>query len=168
MEEFCKHHQQTCQETIFFATRSWCLTTPPTISYMKMVTLSVYFNSETIVRHYHTYQSVWVAVSKKLPCEREGVNSEGLFAVVFTTGDLIADQEKISADCSMLLRQNRSMLLDLWSEDTVQLGFLNLFSARNFWSKKFSLKQISWAGVWLWKLWISSSSKIFPAIQYIT
>ena len=33
-------------------------------SCMEMVTLSVYFNVETLVRRYHAYQSVSVAVEK--------------------------------------------------------------------------------------------------------
>jgi len=33
-----------------FATRSRYLTTPPTISHMKMVTLSVYFNVKMTIR----------------------------------------------------------------------------------------------------------------------
>ena len=48
------NHQQTRQEKNFaifiFATRSRYLTTPPTISRMEMVTLSVYFNVKTTVR----------------------------------------------------------------------------------------------------------------------
>ena len=48
------NHQQTRQEKNFaifiFATRSRYLTTPPTISHMEMVTLSVYFNVKTTVR----------------------------------------------------------------------------------------------------------------------
>ena len=37
--------------------------------------LRVYFNIEMIVRHYLAYQSVWVAVGKELPCQREQANS---------------------------------------------------------------------------------------------
>ena len=48
------NHQQTRQEKNFaifiFAIRSRYLTTPPTISRMEMVTLSVYFNVKTTVR----------------------------------------------------------------------------------------------------------------------
>ena len=47
------NHQQTRQEKNFaifiFATRSRYLTTPPTISRMEMVTLSMYFNVKTTV-----------------------------------------------------------------------------------------------------------------------
>ena len=59
-----------------------------------MVTLSVYFNIERIVRRYHAYQSVSVTVSEKLPCQREGANSEDLFAVAVMTGELIIGRKK--------------------------------------------------------------------------
>ena len=48
---------------------------------------------------------MWVAVGEKLPCQREHANSEDLFTVA-VTGELIVDQKKISAVCSMFLRQN--------------------------------------------------------------
>ena len=65
-------------EIFILASRSQCLITPPTISCTEMVTLSVYFNVEMILRRYHAYQSVSVAVDKTLPCQREGSNSEDL------------------------------------------------------------------------------------------
>ena len=71
-----------------FATRSRYLTTPPTISHMEMVTLSVYFYVKTTVRRYHAYKSMSVAVSEELPCQREGANSEDLFTVAVMTGEL--------------------------------------------------------------------------------
>ena len=62
---------------------------------MEMVTLSVYFNVEAIVRHYHAYQSVSITVGKKtLPCQGKGANSEDLFAVAVMTGELIIGREK--------------------------------------------------------------------------
>ena len=61
----------------------------PYKSHMEMVTLSVYFNIKMTVRCYHAYQSVSVAVGKELPCQREGANSEDLFAVVVMTGELL-------------------------------------------------------------------------------
>ena len=79
-------------EIFIFATRSQCLTTPPTISRTEMVTLSVYFNVE-ILRCYHAYQSVSVAVDKKLPCQREGSTSDDLFIDAVTTGKLIVGHE---------------------------------------------------------------------------
>ena len=74
---------------------------------MEMMTLSVYF-VKTIVRRYHAYQSVSVAVSEKLPRQREGANSEDLFAVAVTTGKLIVGSRKISSFLK-LLQQNRSI-----------------------------------------------------------
>ena len=44
--------------------------------------LRVCFNVETIVRGYHAYQSVWVAVGEELPCQSEQANSEDPFTVV--------------------------------------------------------------------------------------
>ena len=70
-------------------TRSRYLTAPPTTYRMKTVILSVYFNIKMTIRHYDAYQSVSVAVGAKLPCQREGANSEDLFAVVVMTGELI-------------------------------------------------------------------------------
>ena len=86
------NHQQIRQEnnfTIFiFATRSRYLTTPPTIPRKEMATHSVYFNVKTTVRGKDAYQSVSVAVGEELPCQREGANSEDLFAVAVMTGEL--------------------------------------------------------------------------------
>ena len=42
---------------------------------MEMVTLSVYFDVETIVRRNHAYQSVSIAVGEKLLCQRKGANT---------------------------------------------------------------------------------------------
>ena len=81
-------------EIFILASRSQCLTTPPTISCTEMVTLSVYFNVEMILRRYHAYQSVLVTVDKKLPCQREGSNSEDLFTNAVMTGKLIIGHEK--------------------------------------------------------------------------
>ena len=55
-----------------FATKSRYLTTPPTISRMKMVTLSMYFNVKMTVRCEDAYQSVSVAVGKELSCQLKG------------------------------------------------------------------------------------------------
>ena len=74
-------------EIFIFVTRSQCLTT-------EMVTLGVYFNVEMILRRYHAYQSVLVTVDKKLPCQREGSNSEDLFTDAVMTGKLIIGHEK--------------------------------------------------------------------------
>ena len=61
---------------------------------MEIVTVSVYFNVETIVRqYYYTYQSVSVAVGKKLSCQREGANSEDLSSVPVKTGELIVGRK---------------------------------------------------------------------------
>ena len=91
-EQIFANHQQTRQEKNFaifiFATRSRYPTTPPTIFLTQMVTLSMNFNVKTIVRRQHAYQSVSVAVGKELPCQREGANSEDLFAVAVMTGEL--------------------------------------------------------------------------------
>ena len=81
---------------------------------MEMVTLSVYFNVEAIVRHYHAYQSVSIAVgekNKKLPCQRKGANSEDLFAVVVTTGELIIGREKFPV--FSILRQISQFTVDI-------------------------------------------------------
>ena len=43
------------------------------------------FNVKTIVRRHHAYQSASVVVSEKLPCQREGANSENPFAVAVMT-----------------------------------------------------------------------------------
>ena len=74
-------------EIFIFVTRSQCLTT-------EMVTLGVYFNVEMILRRYHAYQSVSDAFDKKLPCQREGSNSEDLFTDAVMTGKLIIGHEK--------------------------------------------------------------------------
>ena len=56
----------------------------------------------------NTHQSVWVAVGDKLPCQREQANSEDLFAVVVTKGELILGRfpKKFSTVCSVLLRRS--------------------------------------------------------------
>ena len=48
---------------------------------------------EMILRRYHAYQSVSVAVDKKLPWQREGSNSQDLFTDAVTTGKLIVGHE---------------------------------------------------------------------------
>ena len=60
----------------------------PTIFCMEMMTLSVYFNVEMIVRRCHVYQSVLVAVDEKLPCHMD------LFIVAVMTGELIIGREE--------------------------------------------------------------------------
>ena len=47
-----------------------------------------------VLRCYHAYQSVSVAVAKKLPCQRERSNSEDLLTVARMTGKLIVGREK--------------------------------------------------------------------------
>ena len=64
----------------YFCDKVTCLTAPPTISRMEMVTHSVYFQRRNDGK-ISTLISVSVAVGKKLPCQREGANSEDLFAV---------------------------------------------------------------------------------------
>ena len=101
----------------------------PTISHMEMETLSVYFNVKTTVRRYHAYQSVSVAVSEKLPCQREGANSEDLFAVVVMTGELIVGREKFLQFAQWFYDKFFVDLLDLQLKHTV-LGFLSSVSKK--------------------------------------
>ena len=88
---------------------------------------------------------------EKLPCQREGANSEDLFAVAVTTGELIIGRENFRRLLDVSTT-NRSNLLDLRLEETV----LDFLSARNRWRKKFLRQQISRAGVW------SRKSRKFP------
>ena len=87
-----------------------------------------------IARGYHTYQSMWVAVGNKLPCQREQANYEDPFAVAVMKGELIVGgfPNKLSAVCSVLLRQSgvNSPSLDTRLDGNA-LSFLNL-SAKNF------------------------------------
>ena len=48
---------------------------------------------------------MWVAVSEKLPCQREHADSEDQFTVA-VTGELIVGLKKFQQLCSMFLRQN--------------------------------------------------------------
>ena len=86
-----------------------------------MVNLSVYFNFEAIVRHYYAYQSMSIAVGeKKLPCQRKGANSEDVFAVAVTTGELIIGREKFPV--FLIVRQISQFtvnILDLRLKQTV-------------------------------------------------
>ena len=94
----------------------------------------MYFNVETILRGYHTYQSVWVDVGKKLPCQRERANSKDPFTVAVTTGELIIGCKKflLFTQCFYnKMGQFSTELLDLQLNDNV-LNFLNLLSARIF------------------------------------
>ena len=73
-----------------------------------------------------------VAVGEKLPCQREGANSEDLFTVAVTTGELVVGREKFPQFAQRFydkIGQFSVDLLDLRLEDTV-LGFLNSLSAR--------------------------------------
>ena len=100
---FCEHKfspTNTPGKKFIFATRSRYPTTPPTISRMEMVTLSMYFNIKMTVRCWHAYQSVSVTVGEELPYQREGANSKDLFAVAVMTTSY-RRLRKISAVCSM-------------------------------------------------------------------
>ena len=48
-----------------------------------MATLpGLHYNVDTMARGYYTYQSVWVPVHDKLPCQDKHANSEDLFTVM--------------------------------------------------------------------------------------
>ena len=110
-----------------FATRSRSLTTPPTTSCMEMVTLPgnsvcISIHIEMIVRGYHAYQNMWIAVGEELPRQRERANFEGSFAVAVTAGELIVGHKKFQrfAQCFYdKMGQFSVELLDL------KLSFLN-------------------------------------------
>lgn len=112
------------------------MTTPPILSHVynsEMPTtreLSVQFSVEAMVRGYHAYESVWVAVvGEELACKRERGNSEDPFAVAVTKGERIVGHvpRKISAVCAMFLRRGGSIICRVtgsrrYSEDLPQGG----------------------------------------------
>ena len=80
-------------------------------------------------------------VGEELQCQREGANSEDLFEVVVTTGELIIIGHEKFLQCAQCfynkIGQFSGDLLVLWLKEAV----LDL-SARNFWKKKFLWEQI--------------------------
>ena len=117
------------------------------------------FNVETIVR-----LSKSVAVSEKLPCQREEANSEDLFAVAASWSYIGRKKFPLFAWCFYDKTGQPSVdILDVRLESTV----FDSSSARNLWRKKFSLQKI-FASWWLIaKIAKNSASQKFPAIQYI-
>ena len=86
------------------------------------------FNVETIVR-----LSKSVAVSEKLPCQREGPNSEDLFAVAASWSYIGREKFPLFARCFYDKTGQPSVdILDLRLEGTV----FDLLSAKNLWRKK--------------------------------
>ena len=96
------------------------------------MTISVYFNVKMIVRRYHAYQSVSVAVSKKTTmgnCQTQ--------RSVHSCGDnkRVDRLRKISTVCLMLLQQTGQFsvdLLDLCLKETVLDSSVRNFGGRNF------------------------------------
>ena len=117
------------------------------------------FSVKTIVR-----LSKSVAVSEKLPCQREGANSEDLFAVAASWSYIGREKFPLFARCFYDKTGQPSVdILDLRLEGTV----FDSLSARNLWRKKFSLQQI-FASWWLIaKIAKISASQNLPAIRYI-
>ena len=99
------------------------------------------------VRHYHAYQSVWVAVGEKLPCQIKG--RELTRGSVRSCGDdrrVDHRSRKISALCSMHLRQIGQFSVNYWicgSKKLCSTRQQEIFGGRNFRGNKFSR-----AGVW--------------------
>ena len=87
--------------------------------------LSMYFKVKMTVKRYYVYQSVSVAVGEKLPCQRDGANSDDPFAVAVMTSEVIIGHKKCLQFAQCYLGQFFVDLLDLRLEDTV----LDLLSA---------------------------------------
>ena len=100
---------------------------------------SLHYNIEEIARGYHIYQSMWVAVGDKLPCQREQANSKDPFAVAVMKGELIVGGFPNKTFRSLLSASTtkwvNSPSLDTRLDDNA-LSFLNL-SAKNFCRMKF-------------------------------
>ena len=117
-----------------------------------------------------------VAVGKELPYQREGANSEDLFAVAVMTASYRRSR-KISAVCSMhstrgtilsMLDGSRRIFLSIyWICGSNTLCSASsacqqeIFGGRNFCGNKFS-----WPGVWITKIVKISALQKFPAIRY--
>ena len=120
--------------------------------------------------------SVAVSVGEELPCQREGANSEDLFAVAVMTASYRRSR-KISAVWSMhstrgtillsMLNGSRTNFLSIYwiCGSNTLLGVLSS-SARNFWRKKFSREQIFASWRLIAKIAKISASRKFPAIRY--
>ena len=108
----------------------------------EMVTLhrksSLHYNVEEIARGYHTYQTVWVAVGDKLPCQREQANSEDPFAVAVTKHKLIL-RRSLS---KKIFRSLLSASMMKWGQLCLWIrGSMKMHLAFQ-WRKKFSREEI--------------------------
>ena len=77
------------------------------------VTKDVSFSVEAVVREYHQYKDIWVAVvDEELSCRREPTNREDGFAVVVVKDSNVVGHilKKISSICSLFLRQSGSII----------------------------------------------------------
>ena len=154
-----KHASKKNFMIFIFMTRSQCLTAPPTISSMEMVTLSVLFqrrnNSKISTLN---YQSVSVAVGEKLLCQRE------LTPRMYSQfNELLIGHKKFPqfARCfDDKIGQFSDNLLDLQLEGTVLDS-----SARTFWRKNFLWEQIFANWCLIVKIAKISALRKFPTIQ---
>ena len=91
------------------------------------------FSVETVVRGYHKYKDIWVAVvGEELPCRREPTNQEDRSTVAVVKDSNIVGHvpRKISSICSLFLRQSGSIICRVtgsrqYSSDLPQGGLEN-------------------------------------------
>ena len=125
-----KHDRKKISRFLFSQQGSWCLSTPPTISRMEMATHGAYRRSDSKIS---TLIKACRSLSAK-NCHAKGRELTPRIYLQLRWVDLWS--RKISAVCSMLLRQNRSTFrrfTGLRLEGTV----LHSLSARKLWRENF-------------------------------
>ena len=143
-----------------FATRLWCLATPPTISCMEMVTHSV-FQRRNVSRI-----STLIKACQSLTAKNYHAKGRELTARIYSQLRRVDRRSwNTSAGCWCFydkIGQLSVDLLDLQLEDTV----LNSLSARIFWRKNFHRNKFLRTGVWSRKSRKFLPRKNFPLQKF--
>ena len=129
------HARKKFRDFYFRATRSCCLSTPPTISRMEMVTHGVYRRNDSKI-------STLIKACRSLSAKNCHAKGRELTPRIYSQLRRVDRRSrKISAVCSMLLRQNRSTFRR-FTRSRLEGTVLDSLSARNLWREKFSREQI--------------------------
>ena len=140
------------------ATRSQCLTAPPTISRMEMVTHSMHFQRQNDSKISTLIKGCWSLSVKN--CHAKGME---LTPMMYICGELIVGHEKCPQFAQCFNDKTGHLsdnLLDLRLKGTVLDS-----SARKFWRKTFSWEQIFASWCLIVKIAKTSALRKFPTIR---
>ena len=125
-----------------------------------MATLpGLHYNVDTIARGYYTYQSVWVPVHDKLPCQGNTLTLKIYSQLWMMKSELITGPlyKKTKTNSHSLLGVS-TMKWGHFSVDLLDTRFTsNALSLFNLSAKNFRRKIFLWADNWLW-----NSRKFLP------